>query len=202
MICGTHAFSPQCREYEFLAEEDRYIEREQFNGQVKFINLIFIFKALSPYDPKHNSTYYYSKELNEIFVGTVSDIGATDALIYRKRLPRGNSLRTQKDDRVIDGILYYIYIYALLYFLEPHFVGSFHYKDYVYFWYRELAAESQDNNRELQYYSRVGRVCANEAGGPSPAQDRWSSFLKARLNCSIPEQTTPFYFNEIRKFFH
>jgi semaphorin 6 len=54
-----------------------------------------------------------------------------------------------------------------------------------------------DNNREEQVYARVGRVCRNDRGGPSPAQDRWTTFLKARLNCSIPADI-PFYFNEIQ----
>uniref|UniRef100_A0A915NAP0 Sema domain-containing protein n=1 Tax=Meloidogyne javanica TaxID=6303 RepID=A0A915NAP0_MELJA len=103
----------------------------------------------------------------------------------RRRLSGGDSLRTQKDDRVID---------------EPNFVGSFSYGDYVYFWYREKASDALDNNRETQIYSRVGRVCANDPGGPSPAQDRWSSFLKLRLNCSVPGDgdISPFYFNEIQ----
>lgn len=82
--------------------------------------------------------------------------------------------------------------------LDPDFVGSFAYKEHVYFWYREKAAETMDNNREPQIYARVGRVCSNDRGGPSPATDRWSSFLKARLNCSVPSDV-PFYFNEIRK---
>lgn len=37
--------------------------------------------------------------------------------------------------------------------------------------------------------------------GPSITIDRFSSFLKARLNCSIPADV-PFYFNELRKCFH
>ncbi|CAK5081171.1 unnamed protein product [Meloidogyne enterolobii] len=174
LLCGTHAFSPQCREYEFIQSEDRFAERGQFNGQ-----------AISPYDPLQNSSYVYLPERNDIFVGAISDFSATDPLIYRRRLSGGDSLRTQKDDRVID---------------EPNFVGSFSYGDYVYFWYREKASDALDNNRETQIYSRVGRVCANDPGGPSPAQDRWSSFLKLRLNCSVPGDgdISPFYFNEIQ----
>ncbi|CAD5211235.1 unnamed protein product [Bursaphelenchus xylophilus] len=172
LICGTHAFSPQCREYDYNLAEDRFVDKQEYSGQ-----------AIAPYDPRHNSTYVYLRESNDIFVGTVSDFGGNDPLIYRKRLPRGESLRTQKDDlRVID---------------YPDFVGSFVYKEHVYFWYREKAAESMDNNHERQTYARVGRVCANDHGGPSPAQDRWSSFLKARLNCSVPADV-PFYFNELQ----
>jgi hypothetical protein len=38
--------------------------------------------------------------------------------------------------------------------LGPDFVGSFAYKEHIYFWYREKAAESVDNNQERQTYSR------------------------------------------------
>lgn len=48
-------------------------------------------------------------------------------------------------------------------------------------------------------YSRVGRVCQHDKGGPHAFNDRWTSFLKARLNCSVPGEY-PFYFNEIREY--
>jgi len=42
------------------------------------------------------------------------------------------------------------------------------------------------------------RVCQNDEGGSSLSMDyRWTTFLKARLNCSKPGGDTPFYFNEI-----
>lgn len=47
-------------------------------------------------------------------------------------------------------------------------------------------------------YSRVARVCQHDKGGPHAFSDRWTTFLKARLNCSVPGEY-PFYFNEIRK---
>ena len=46
-------------------------------------------------------------------------------------------------------------------------------------------------------YSRVARVCKNDRGGAHKFQHRWTSFLKARLNCSIAGEM-PFYFNEIQ----
>lgn len=49
-------------------------------------------------------------------------------------------------------------------------------------------------------YSRVGRVCKNDKGGPNKFGDRWTSFLKTRLNCSMPGEY-PFYFDEIRMLF-
>lgn len=92
LVCGTHAFSPYCREYEFLLGEDRFVDKLEFSG-----------KAIAPYDPRDNSTFVYDVESNELYTGTVSDFGRNDPLIYRKKLPNGENLRTQKDDlKVID----------------------------------------------------------------------------------------------------
>ena len=33
-------------------------------------------------------------------------------------------------------------------------------------------------------YSRVARVCKNDKGGTRSLNDKWTSFIKARLNCS------------------
>lgn len=48
-------------------------------------------------------------------------------------------------------------------------------------------------------YSRVARVCKYDRGGPHRFRNRWTSFLKSRLNCSVTGDF-PFYFNEIRKY--
>ena len=53
-------------------------------------------------------------------------------------------------------------------------------------------------------YSRVARVCKNDEGGSHKFRNRWTTFLKSRLNCSVPGDY-PFYFNEIQsttRFFH
>lgn len=47
-------------------------------------------------------------------------------------------------------------------------------------------------------YSRVARVCKNDRGGNRILDGVWTSFFKARLNCSVPGEF-PFYFDEIRK---
>ena len=46
-------------------------------------------------------------------------------------------------------------------------------------------------------FSRVARVCKNDAGGTRSLNAKWTSFLKARLNCSVPGNY-PFYFDEIQ----
>ena len=46
-------------------------------------------------------------------------------------------------------------------------------------------------------FSRIARVCKKDAGGPHKFRARWTTFLKSRLNCSVPGET-PFYFNDIQ----
>ncbi|KAK9890435.1 hypothetical protein WA026_010522 [Henosepilachna vigintioctopunctata] len=46
-------------------------------------------------------------------------------------------------------------------------------------------------------YSRIARVCKNDNGAHNLNGDIWSTFIKARLNCSISGDY-PFYFNEIQ----
>ena len=46
-------------------------------------------------------------------------------------------------------------------------------------------------------YSRVARVCKNDKGGAHKFNNKWTSFLKSRLNCSVPGDL-PFYFDEIQ----
>lgn len=48
--------------------------------------------------------------------------------------------------------------------------------------------------------SRVARVCKWDKGGPHRYKNRWTTYLKSRLNCSMPGDF-PFYFDEIRKYF-
>lgn len=46
-------------------------------------------------------------------------------------------------------------------------------------------------------YSRIARVCKDDTGGRTMLRDNWTTFLKARLSCSLPGEY-PFYFDEIQ----
>lgn len=46
-------------------------------------------------------------------------------------------------------------------------------------------------------YSRIARVCKNDARGQVMLKENWTTFLKARLNCSISGDY-PAYFDEIQ----
>ncbi len=46
-------------------------------------------------------------------------------------------------------------------------------------------------------YSRVARICKADTGGHFLLEDNWTTFVKARLNCSLPGKF-PFYFNDLQ----
>ncbi|XP_069983916.1 semaphorin-1A isoform X4 [Penaeus vannamei] len=127
-----------------------------------------------PYDPRHNSTYVYVD--GELYSGTVADFQGTIPLIFRQ------PLKTDHND--------YKQLNA------PDFVHSFDYGDFVFFFFRETAVEYMNCGKRV--YSRVARVCKGDrGGGPQRLKNSWTSFLKSRLNCSVPGGY-PFYFDEIQ----
>ncbi|XP_046662250.1 semaphorin-1A-like isoform X2 [Homalodisca vitripennis] len=126
-----------------------------------------------PYDPAHNSTAVYAD--GQLYTATVADFSGLDPLIYRE------PLRTERSDLKLLN--------------DPNFVSSMVYSDYVLFFFREAAVEYMNCGKVI--YSRVARVCKKDKGGPHQFGDRWTSFLKSRLNCSIPGEY-PFYFDEIQ----
>ncbi|XP_014247220.1 semaphorin-1A-like [Cimex lectularius] len=126
-----------------------------------------------PYDPNHNSTALYTD--GHVYTATVVDFGGVESFIYR------DPLSTERSD--------------LKQLNDASFVSSMSYQDYVFFFFREAAVEYINCGKVI--YSRVGRVCKKDKGAPHLFGNRWTSFTKARLNCSIPGDY-PFYFNEIQ----
>uniref|UniRef100_A0A3B4FGT0 Semaphorin 3E n=1 Tax=Pundamilia nyererei TaxID=303518 RepID=A0A3B4FGT0_9CICH len=73
---------------------------------------------------------------------------------------------------------------------EPKFVGSAvipdnddRGDDKVYFFFTEREMDAEGVTKAV--YSRIGRVCANDQGGQRMLVNRWTSFLKTRLICSV-----------------
>ncbi|XP_038106045.1 semaphorin-1A isoform X3 [Culex quinquefasciatus] len=130
-------------------------------------------QAVCPYDPAHNSTAVYVD--NELYSGTVADFSGLDPIIYRE------PLQTEQ--------------YDSLSLNAPNFVGSFTQGDFVYFFFRETAVEFINCGKAV--FSRVARVCKWDKGGPHRFKNRWTTYLKSRLNCSMPGDF-PFYFDEIQ----
>ncbi|CRK88165.1 CLUMA_CG001950, isoform A [Clunio marinus] len=175
MLCGTNSFKPMCRYYKLNPISDNgstYEMLQEFEGE-----------AISPYSPTQNNTYIHT-DLDELYAATSVGFAGAQQLIFRQRLlsPQSNTQTLRTDFR--NDILN-----------QASFVNAVEYNGYIMFFFREQAIEYQNCGKSM--YSRVARVCKNDKGGSHPFHDRFSSFLKTRLNCSMPGEY-PFYFDELQ----
>uniref|UniRef100_A0A8D0B641 Semaphorin 6A n=1 Tax=Salvator merianae TaxID=96440 RepID=A0A8D0B641_SALMN len=132
--------------------------------------------ARCPYDAKHANVALFAE--GKLYSATVTDFLAIDAVIYRS-LGDSPTLRTVKHDSK--------------WLKEPYFVHAVDYGNYIYFFFREIAVEYHSMGKVV--FPRVARVCKNDMGGSQRVLEKqWTSFLKARLNCSVPGDSH-FYFN-------
>ncbi|XP_049585269.1 sema domain, transmembrane domain (TM), and cytoplasmic domain, (semaphorin) 6C isoform X2 [Syngnathus scovelli] len=118
----------------------------------------------------------------DFYSATMTDFLASDAVIYRSLGESRPVLRTVK--------------YDSKWLREPHFLHAIEYGNFVYFFFSEIAVEYTSLGKVV--FSRVARVCKNDNGGSPRVLERyWTSFLKARLNCSVPGDSF-FYFDVLQ----
>lgn len=168
LVCGTNAYKPKCRSYQY-GPTHNYLVLSEKSGE-----------ALCPHDPSHSltTTFYGSardRTEKNLYVATVGAFNGADPMIYRE------PLRTEQ--------------YNPMHLNAPTFISSFPHGSHVYFFFRETAVEYINCGKAI--YSRIARVCARDNGGPHNLRNMWTTYTKARLNCSIPGDF-PFYFDEIQ----
>ncbi|KAH0616413.1 hypothetical protein JD844_027484, partial [Phrynosoma platyrhinos] len=56
--------------------------------------------------------------------------------------------------------------------------------DKVYFFFRENAIDGEHSGKAT--HARIGQICKNDFGGHRSLVNKWTTFLKARLMCSVP----------------
>lgn len=168
LLCGTNSYKPLCRYYT-IQDVAPNSDKSRFE-----LSKEIEAQGRCPYNPNHNSTYVFAD--GHLYSATVADFSGGDPLIYR------DPQRTEQFD--------------FKQLNQPAFVSAVDYNGYVFFFFREVAMEYMNCGKTI--YSRVGRVCKNDKGGPHSFSKIWTSFLKSRLNCSMPGEF-PFYFDEIRK---
>ncbi|KAL6044172.1 hypothetical protein STEG23_019852 [Scotinomys teguina] len=143
-------------------------EGEELSGQ-----------ARCPFDATQSNVAIFAE--GSLYSATAADFQASDAVVYRSLGPQP-PLRSAK--------------YDSKWLREPHFVYALEHGDHVYFFFREVSVEDARLGRVQ--FSRVARVCKRDMGGSPRALDRhWTSFLKLRLNCSVPGDST-FYFDVLQ----
>uniref|UniRef100_A0A673GC40 Semaphorin-3D-like n=1 Tax=Sinocyclocheilus rhinocerous TaxID=307959 RepID=A0A673GC40_9TELE len=169
-VCGTGAFHPQCT----YIDLGHNLEKPTFQllSQVGESG-----RGKCPFSPQEPFTARLTD--GDLYAGTSVDFMGTNAAIFRTPVHSSNQhyIRTEA--------------YQDHWLNEPEFVGSYSIPDThsldddkVYFFFKETAIES--NQLDKRIYSRVARVCKNDIGGKRSLINRWSTFLKARLVCSVP----------------
>uniref|UniRef100_A0A671PGT5 Semaphorin-4G-like n=1 Tax=Sinocyclocheilus anshuiensis TaxID=1608454 RepID=A0A671PGT5_9TELE len=170
--CGTHAFRPRCA----------YIDVARFTF-VRFEEG----KEKCPYDPTKGYTGFiidgemYSASQYEFH--NIPDI--------RRNFPFPN-LRT--DDSPTRWLLDFVGS-ALLRESINSSIGD---DDKLYFFFTERNTEPTAYSSQTKV-ARVARVCKGDIGGQRTLQRKWTSFLKARLVCAIPDYEL--HFNVLRSVF-
>ncbi|NXV78663.1 SEM4C protein, partial [Atlantisia rogersi] len=205
--CGTYAFQPKCT----------YIELSGFTlDQVAFEDG----KGKCPYDPTKGHTGLIVD--GELYSATFNNFLGTEPVILRNLGPH-YSMKTEYLTSWLNGkaeggmrrgtawappalARHYCPLCAP-FSAEPHFVASAYVQesassstgddDKVYFFFSERAVE-YDCYAE-QVVARVARVCKGDVGGARTLQKKWTTFLKARLVCSAPEQQL--HFNRLQAVF-
>uniref|UniRef100_H3D0C1 Sema domain, immunoglobulin domain (Ig), short basic domain, secreted, (semaphorin) 3Aa n=1 Tax=Tetraodon nigroviridis TaxID=99883 RepID=H3D0C1_TETNG len=165
-ICGTGAFHPICAFLEMgkRAEDNVFRLASHFeNGRGK-----------SPYDPKMLSASLLID--GELYSGTSADFMGRDFAIFRT-LGDHHPIRTeQHDSRWLN---------------EPRFVGVHLIPesdnpedDKIFLFFKENAMDGEHTGKAT--ISRIGQLCKNDMGGHRSLVNKWTTFLKARLLCSVP----------------
>ncbi|XP_059016956.1 semaphorin-3B isoform X2 [Mustela lutreola] len=72
--------------------------------------------------------------------------------------------------------------------------------DKIYFFFRESAVEAAPALGRLSV-SRVGQICRNDVGGQRSLVNKWTTFLKARLVCSVPGAEGDTHFDQLQDVF-
>ncbi|XP_065605691.1 semaphorin-3F isoform X1 [Cyrtonyx montezumae] len=130
-------------------------------------------KGKCSYDPKVDTVSALINE--ELYAGVYIDFMGTDAAIFRT-MGKQTAMRTDQ--------------YNSRWLNDPAFVraqlipdSSERNDDKLYFFFREKSADAP---LSPGVYSRIGRICLNDDGGHCCLVNKWSTFLKARLVCSVP----------------
>uniref|UniRef100_A0A8C7M5U3 Semaphorin 3F n=1 Tax=Oncorhynchus kisutch TaxID=8019 RepID=A0A8C7M5U3_ONCKI len=159
-VCGTGAYNPVCT----------YVNRGH-KAQVR-PGKVESGKGKCSYDPKLNSV---SALINgELYAGVYIDFMGTDSAIFRTG--KQTAMRTDQ--------------YNSRWLNDPSFIhvqlipdSAERNDDKLYFFFREKSAEM---GQSPVTQARIGRICLNDDGGHCCLVNKWSTFLKARLICSVP----------------
>ncbi|XP_062843330.1 semaphorin-4E [Trichomycterus rosablanca] len=175
-VCGTYAFSPTC-DYMLYKDGKLTLENKTEDG-----------KGKCPFDPVQR----YTSELVEkdLYSATAMNFMGSDMVLMRSST---EMIRTE---------------FKPSWLKEPTFVGMKHVPegegnsegddDKIYLFFTETAVEF-DSYTKVEV-SRVAHVCKGDVGGLRTLQKKWTSFVKARLECPVPQSRLPFLIQDVFLF--
>uniref|UniRef100_A0A3Q2DPJ8 Sema domain, immunoglobulin domain (Ig), short basic domain, secreted, (semaphorin) 3D n=1 Tax=Cyprinodon variegatus TaxID=28743 RepID=A0A3Q2DPJ8_CYPVA len=182
--CGTGAFHPTCAFIEITGDKE--------DGVFQLLpNTVESGRLKCPFDPLQPFASVLSDQY--LYVGTSSDFLGKDATFTRSLgpLPDQHYIRTDiSEDHWINEAR----------FISAHSIADTYNPDddKIYFFFREASWEGNDKS----ILSRVARVCKNDVGGLRSLTSKWTTFLKARLVCSIPgPDGVDTHFDELQDIF-
>ncbi|XP_070830010.1 semaphorin-4E [Chaetodon trifascialis] len=167
-VCGTNAFDPEC-DYMSYADGKLTLENKAEDG-----------KGKCPFDPFQR---YASIMLEDnLYSATSMNFLGSEPVLMRSS---PTSIRTE---------------FKSSWLHEPNFVSMAQMPesnisevgddDKVYLFFSETAVECDCYNKLV--VSRVARVCKGDVGGQRTLQKKWTSFLKARMDCPVLESQLPY----------
>ena len=163
-----------------------------------FVYFLLWYANRCPYSPHSRISSLLSSGPGgaaDLYIGGPTDFSGQDNAIYRLPLPSATATTHHHSQQTHKGRLRTMQ-YNAKWLNVPEFVGSVEVDHFVYFFFREAAVEYSNCGKAV--YSRVARVCRNDLGGGQlMLKDTWTTFLKARLNCSLPGEY-PFYYDHIQ----
>ncbi|KAM8883032.1 semaphorin-3C [Synchiropus picturatus] len=181
-MCGSGAYSPVC----VYLNRGRRPEEQIFHIDSKTEPG----KGRCSFNPDVNTV---SVMLNqELFSGMYIDFMGTDAAIFRS-LTKRNAVRTdQHNSKWLSEPIY----------IDAHLIpdGSDPNDAKLYFFFRERLVDNSGNTKNI--HTMVARVCPNDVGGQRSLVNKWTTFLKARMVCSVLEEDgTETHFDELESVF-
>lgn len=167
-VCGTNAFDPEC-DYMSYTDGKLTLENKGDDG-----------KGKCPFDPFQR--YASIMVDNDLYSATSMNFLGSEPILMRSSPV---SIRTEFKSSWLN---------------EPNFVSMAQMPegenselgddDKVYLFFSETAVECDCYNKLV--VSRVARVCKGDLGGQRTLQKKWTSFLKARMDCPVLESQLPY----------
>ncbi|XP_068605383.1 semaphorin-4E [Brachionichthys hirsutus] len=167
-VCGTNAFDPEC---DYMSYKD---------GKLTLENKTEDGKGKCPFDP-------HQRYASLMFEKNLYSATSTNFLGLEPVLTRSTPVTIRSE-------------FKTSWLHEPTFVSMADMPesetsaegddDKVYLFFREIAVECDCYNRLV--VSRVARVCKGDLGGQRTLQKKWTSFMKARMDCPVLESQLPY----------